>query len=314
MNRIDRLTAILIQLQSRKIVKAQDIADRFETSLRTVYRDIRSLEEAGVPIVGEAGIGYSLMEGYRLPPVMFTREEATAFLMAEKIVESYTDVHNTDQYKSAMYKIRAVLRTREKEFLENVENNILVLKNELLLDANTGDKSLQTILKCIDEKRVVSINYQAINAREPTQRCIEPIGIFLQNNRWYLIAFCRLRVDYRTFRVDRLSDFAITEESFTTEHPTLIKYLENIVMETDLQTVIIQFDRRILRYIESQKYYFGFVSEKDLGDQVEIIFLAESLEGLARWFLMVGDQAVIVRPAALKDRVKSLLTEISSRI
>src|SRR5438046_1665971 len=106
MNRLDRLSAILIQLQSKKIVKAQEIADRFHISLRTVYRDINSLEEGGIPIIGEAGVGYSIMDGYRLPPVMFTKEEATAFLMAEKILEKYTDSYNANMYKSALYKIK----------------------------------------------------------------------------------------------------------------------------------------------------------------------------------------------------------------
>jgi len=75
MNRIDRLAAILIQLQSRRLVKAQDIADKFSISLRTVYRDVRALEEAGVPVIGEAGTGYKLMEGYKLPPVMFNHDD-----------------------------------------------------------------------------------------------------------------------------------------------------------------------------------------------------------------------------------------------
>src|SRR5436190_22716018 len=92
MNRIDRLTAILVQLQSKRVVKAQEIADKYKLSLRTVYREIKALDEAGVPIIGEAGIGYSIMEAYRLPPVMFTKEEATAFLTAEKLVEKLTDV------------------------------------------------------------------------------------------------------------------------------------------------------------------------------------------------------------------------------
>ena len=80
MNRIDRLAAILIQLQSRPLVKAQDIAEKFSISLRTVYRDVKALEEAGVPVIGEAGTGYRLMEGYKLPPVMFNMDEATALL------------------------------------------------------------------------------------------------------------------------------------------------------------------------------------------------------------------------------------------
>jgi predicted DNA-binding transcriptional regulator YafY len=114
MNRIDRISAILIQLQTRRVVKASDIAARFNISLRTVYRDVRSLEEAGVPIIGEAGVGYSLVDGYRLPPIMFTREEATAFLTAEKFVEKMTDASTAAQHKSAMYKIRAILKLPKK--------------------------------------------------------------------------------------------------------------------------------------------------------------------------------------------------------
>src|SRR6187397_1035701 len=107
MNRIDRVSAILIQLQSRRVVKAQDIADRFNISLRTVYRDIKALDEAGIPVTGEAGIGFSIMEGYRLPPVMFTREEATAFLTAEKLVEKLTDASTREIYQAAMFKIKS---------------------------------------------------------------------------------------------------------------------------------------------------------------------------------------------------------------
>ncbi|MEO6304683.1 MAG: HTH domain-containing protein, partial [Bacteroidia bacterium] len=119
MNRIDRVSNILIQLQSKRIVKAQDIASRFDISLRTVYRDIRTLEEAGIPLIGEAGVGYSIMDGYKLPPVMFTLEEATAFLTAEKLVEKLTDGSTKKSYRSAMFKVRSILRASEKDYLEN---------------------------------------------------------------------------------------------------------------------------------------------------------------------------------------------------
>ena len=105
MNRIERISAILIQLQSKKIVKGQEIADRFQISLRTAYRDIRALEESGVPIISEAGLGYSLVEGYRLPPVMFSKEEAIAFLTAEKLIEKFTDAETFQVYSSGLYKI-----------------------------------------------------------------------------------------------------------------------------------------------------------------------------------------------------------------
>src|SRR5262245_53235525 len=109
MNRVDRLMAIAVHLQSRRVVRAEDLASHFEISLRTVYRGIAALGEAGIPIVGEAGVGYSLMKGYHLPPVMFTAEEASALSLGGKLVERLTDASMQKQMVSALAKIRSVL-------------------------------------------------------------------------------------------------------------------------------------------------------------------------------------------------------------
>ncbi len=124
--RFDRIVAILIQLQSKKIVKAQELANRFEVSLRTIYRDIRTLEASGVPIYSEAGVGYALMEGYRLPPVMFTREEASSFIAAEKLMQKFTDETLGKHYASAMYKLKAVLKSDDKDWVSSIESNIFM--------------------------------------------------------------------------------------------------------------------------------------------------------------------------------------------
>src|ERR1700704_2719720 len=115
MNRIDRLHAILTHLQSKKLVTAQEMADRFNISLRTVYRDVKALDESGVPVIGEAGSGYTIMEGYRLPPVMFTQEEASALLLGGKMAEHRTDASLKKHLDTAMFKIKAVLRSGDKE-------------------------------------------------------------------------------------------------------------------------------------------------------------------------------------------------------
>src|SRR4051812_19946900 len=129
MNRIDRLSAILIQLQSRSLVKAQQLADKFSISLRTVYRDVHALQEAGVPVIGEAGTGYSLMEGYKLPPVMFNQDEATALLTAAKLMQSKTDAASIKNYTTALDKIKAVLRHSEKDHLEEIDAHIAVVQH-----------------------------------------------------------------------------------------------------------------------------------------------------------------------------------------
>lgn len=306
MNRIDRISAILIQLQSRRVVKAGDIADRFNISLRTVYRDVKTLEEAGIPLIGEAGVGYSIMDGYRLPPVMFTREEATAFLTAEKLMEKLTDPQSDGHYKSAMYKIRSVLRMAEKDFLENIDGHIEVLKGRRLPGAKLDLNPLQIILKGIGDRTVLSIHYFAFHSQEKSERCIEPVGVFYQDSYWHLIAWCRLRLDYRDFRLDRISDISLTGERFRTQHPNLNEYISRSAKERNLQEVIIRVEKRVLPYINEQKYYNGFVSEREVGEMTEIRFLTEYLEGFVRWLLMYGDMAEIVTPIELKEKVREI--------
>lgn len=312
MNRIDRVSAILIHLQSRRVVKAADIAERFDISLRTVYRDIKTLEEAGIPIIGEAGIGYSIMDGYRLPPVMFSREEATAFLTAEKFVEKLTDASTRQHYQSAMYKIKAILKNTEKNLLEDIDGKIEVLKNQVQMRVDNKDH-IQTLLNSIAQRKVITIEYFAQHSQEHTTRDIEAVGIFFKDSFWHLIAFCRLRDGYRDFRLDRINKVVTTEKHFNTQHPTLKEYIARTAQEQELEMVIIRVDRPAHVHLEHQKYYSGFISEKMVGNQIEMTFLTMSLEGFARWFMMFGDSAEIVSPESLRERVGVLVNAITQK-
>ena len=124
LKKIDRITTILTQLQSKPIVRAQDLAEKFEVSIRTIYRDIKTLENAGIPIIGEAGNGYSLMDGYKLPPVMFTKDEVLSFITAEKLMQHFSHESLGAHYKTAMEKLRSVLKYSDKKLLENIEKQI----------------------------------------------------------------------------------------------------------------------------------------------------------------------------------------------
>jgi len=313
MNRIDRISAILIHLQSRRVVKASDIADRFNISLRTVYRDVKTLEEAGIPLIGEAGVGYSIMDGYRLPPVMFTREEATAFLTAEKLMEKLTDPSSDENYKSAMYKIRSVLRMAEKDFLDNIDGHIEVLKSRRTSGVKLDLNPLQIILKGIGERTVLSIHYFAMHNQQRSERCIEPVGVFYQDNYWHLIAWCRLREDYRDFRLDRISNISLTGERFKTMHPNLNEYISQQARERNLEEVIIRVEKSIGPYLNEQKYYNGFVSEREVDGLIEMTFLTGFVEGFVRWLMMYGDMAMIISPDSLKEKVKELSNVIMLR-
>lgn len=318
MNRIDRISAILIQLQSRKIVRAQDIAGRFKISLRTVYRDIRSLEEAGIPLIGEAGVGYSLVDGFRLPPVMFTHDEAIAFLTAEKLVDQLTDGPNALNYCSAMYKIRSVLNPREKELLESIDDHIQVFRRPGDTGIHPDLNLMQPILKSIDRRFVLSVQYHSRYKQERTDRELEPLGIFHIDNNWHLIAWCRIRKDYRDFRLDRIASAALTDIPYSQSHPSLKEYLlqkrNSLDSRADkLKLVVISINQSKAFWLDHQKYYNGFISQSGI-DQVEMTFLTSSLESFARWYLMFGDYATIIKPEALKDRVRAMISNISEKL
>jgi len=124
MNRIDRLTALIIYLQGHQRVTVQKIADRYRISERTVYRDLKALQEAGVPIGFESGAGYYIVKGYHLPPVMFSKDEAAAMLAGERLMQRWSDTSLGKSYQMALEKIRAVLRSREKKYLDTLDQHL----------------------------------------------------------------------------------------------------------------------------------------------------------------------------------------------
>ena len=315
MNRVERLSAILIQLQSKKVVRGQDLAKRFSISLRTAYRDIRALEEAGVPIVSEAGLGYSLMDGYKLPPVMLTKEEAISFLTAEKLVEKLTDPSTFSLYQSALFKIKAVLKAEDKEHIEKMDSYIEVLKNSYVPADKKTNNHIQTILSSISQKKQLSMHYFALHNQKDSSRDVEPVGIFLMGQYWYMIAFCCLRNAYRNFRIDRIQKSHLSEQPFRKQHPSLKAYLKEMAKdEKELHTVVLRMATSDVRYLGEQKFYNGYVSEQVVEGFTDLTFITSSLEGFARWYMMFGDHAEIISPKALKTKVGRILHAVSKNL
>ena len=314
MNRIDRLAAILIQLQSRRLVKAQDIADKFSISLRTVYRDVHALEEAGVPVIGEAGIGYKLMEGYKLPPVMFNQDEASALLTAFKLVQSKTDASISKHYTSALDKIKAVLRLSEKDHIEEIDEHIMVMEHPAIVYQPPPELHLQSLLKAIGTSSVIEIKYFSIEKNETTQRKVEPVGIYYLGSHWYLVAFCQLRNDYRNFRTDKIDKLTFMEETISKTHPPLQSFINQMSVERQVVEVVIDVESDVVKYLGKQKYYNGFVKKENRGDHVRVHFLTGSLMGFARWFMLFGDHAKIVKPAELNVMVAGIAENTLKKI
>lgn len=314
MNRIDRLAAIVIQLQSRRLVKALDIADKFSISLRTVYRDIHAITAAGVPVIGEAGIGYRLMDGYKLPPVMFTQDEASSLITAAKLMQSMSDENLSKHYKSALDKIKAVLRLAEKDHLQEIDEHIAVVPHPAIAYQKPAELHLQKILKAISTSTVIEINYTSFEKNESLQRKAEPVGIYYQCSHWYLIAFCKLRNDYRNFRTDKINMLMLTEEKTKQIHPPLQSFINKVAAQRQVKKVVIDVEKDIVKYFGEQKYYNGFVKEEESGEYVRMTFLSGSLTGFARWFMLFGDKAKIIEPVQLNEMVTAIAGNILKKI
>jgi predicted DNA-binding transcriptional regulator YafY len=222
MNRLDRLTSILIQLQSKRLTTAREIAERFEVSKRTIYRDIQTLRLAGVPVGEEEGKGYFLVEGYRLPPVMFTMEEARALITTSKILNYHTEDSLKQNYESALFKIKAVLSLNDKDKLEFLNSRIGFQKPWAPTSLH-----LDNIQNSITESEKLRIKYQSREQEQITERTIQPYAVYFSGTVWSTIAFCELREEMREFRLDKIIELELQHTHFNPDKTFSIQhYLE----------------------------------------------------------------------------------------
>ncbi len=222
--RLTRLTAILTQLQSKKIITSANLSSKFGVSTRTIYRDLKTLEEAGVPIVTEEGKGFSILDGYKIPPVMFTESEANALITAELIINSCKDQSLINEFSSVIQKIKAVLPNRIKDKIETLENKVAITK----FYTETGEKSkyLLNIQKALVEYIVLKINYTNVSNISSILE-IEPFAIFSNSNdEWVLIANCRLRNEFRSFSISKIESLSFTGEKFEKHKITFENYIK----------------------------------------------------------------------------------------
>ncbi len=310
--RFDRIVDILIQLQSKKVIRAQELADRFDVSLRTIYRDIKSLEQAGVPLIGEAGTGYSIMDGYKLPPVSFSKEEALSFVAAEKLAEKYLDKQTLKYYASAMLKMKAILKTNEQDMVSSVQDQIIMRKLEAPVFLDQVPQVLSSALAAIAQQKQLQILYQGVKDNIALERTIEPVGVVHELGYWYIVAFCINRMDYRQFRSDRIQYVSAIDQTFSRKHPPIAQLIkENQQPQIPRIPVIIRCSKQFAPYIRWQRNHYGFKKETNIDDQIQMHFEPYDLEHeFPRWLMMFADQIDILEPLQLKTQMKSLVNKM----
>lgn len=309
--KIDRVTSILTQLQTKSIVRAQDLAEKFDVSIRTIYRDIKTLENAGIPIFGEAGSGYSLVDGYKLPPVMFTKEEVLSFITAEKLMQKFSHESLDSHYNSAMEKVKAVIRNSEKNLVQNLENQIDIYSYRP--EKSDAIKNIiPTILESIAEKNQLKIHYQNVK-NEASERIIEAVGIFYEVNYWYMMAFCTMRKDFRQFRIDRILKIEKTQTPFLQEYGNIGDYRKK--SEGKKAEVKLLVEKKIMPHLVNSKKYYGLISEEETKTGMLLTFETEWIkEGFPRWLITFLDFAKIIEPEYLKDTMNDLMNKISDNL
>lgn len=314
MNRTERLNAILVHLQSKRTVKAHEIAERFGITIRTVYRDIKALEEAGVPVIGEAGIGYSVMEGYRLPPVMFTQEEAIALLLSAKMSNPLAGDAVNKELEKALFKIKSVIRGADKDYIEELEKLVAIDVTRMPVE-ETSSFVMRELQTALIDRKVVEVEYESGYTNEVTKRCIEPIGLYYYGLSWHVIAWCRLRNDYRDFKLNRIKKLVVTNTCFANKkHPSITEYIKQITRETDMFEAVIRASKKAFLYMGKQKYNYGFVREEEIENgEMRMHFLISHHNFFSRWLLMFTDLIEVESPESLKLSMQKRMLELNEK-
>ncbi len=219
MHKSERLFQLVNLLRGRRMaITADQLATVLEVTTRTIYRDIQTLQQSGIPIDGEAGIGYLLAPGFQLPPLMFDFEELQALLLGSSIVQAWTDPELARAAAKAESKIRAIL---PEPLLQKADNQPYQVPK---FDKHNGERDKHGVLrKACDQHLKIVIDYTDAE-QAVTQRTLWPLGLIFWGKRWALLAWCELRNDFRHFRLDRMTGITVSASQFEQIEERSLKY------------------------------------------------------------------------------------------
>ncbi|OOG48448.1 YafY family protein [Polaromonas sp. A23] len=223
MRRADRLFQILQLIRGRRLTTAVFLSKRLEVSVRTIYRDVAELQHQGVPLEGEAGVGYRLGTGFDLPPLMFTQEEAKALVASVRLAQQGLDPGLAREAEDALGKILSVLPAAARVAAES-----LAVYAPLLGVDGENQQRLQRLREAVQARHKVKLHYRDLQDNT-SERMIRPLGCFFWGKVWTLAAWCEARQDFRSFRVDRIEKLQVLETGFQHEAgKTLADFLRHV--------------------------------------------------------------------------------------
>lgn len=306
MNRTDRLLAIILELQAKKWLRAEDLAATFEVTKRTIYRDMLALAKSGVPLVSVPGQGYSLIEGYFLPPLSFTTEEAITLLLGTDIVGQQLDPQYQRAAQSASQKITAVLSDQLQQEVAYLQRSIQFIRTA----QPPATDALGLLRQAITQQRTVCFQYEARHiehgAPKINPRRVDPYGLIHIFNTWMLIAHCHHRQEIRHFRLDRMEKVALLDDTFI--RPADFELQPSNEGE---RTAIIRavFATEIMRRVKESPSLFQ-VAQEAHPDGLLVTFAVRKVEDMLWWLLGWGQHVRVLEPSALQ----ALLVEAAQGI
>lgn len=303
MNKTDRLLAIVLELQRKGRQRAEDLAEVFETSKRTIYRDILALCEAGVPILSVPGQGYSLMKGYFLPPLSFTTEEATMLLLGSDFMARNFDAQYRAAAESAGRKIEGVLPETLRDDVQYLHSNIRFIGGNT--DPRSKEhKTLQQLRRALLDCNTIRFCYHTRHRSDEQsgshKREADPYSLAYFLSAWHLVAYCHMRQDVRNFRLDRIEDLELLPRTFI--RPTNVQACQSQQEHPRNIRVCALFDKEIVRWVrEGRSFYVTAEEETEEGLLVTLMIRRES--EILQWLLSWGSHVKVLEPTSLKDRL-----------
>jgi predicted DNA-binding transcriptional regulator YafY len=302
MNRIDRLFAILLTLQHKRRVRAQDLARQFEISKRTIYRDLSALNQMGIPITALPGEGFELVEGYYIPPLMFNENEAVAVLLGLRLLAQQTAGSMTPNAGSALAKINVVLPYQVRARAETLTNIIgfITPKEKFNLD----DPQLILIQKAIQEKRVLHLHYHGYHKEKASNRDVEPHQLFYVEGVWYLEAYCRKRKEMRDFRLSRIDKITSLNKFFNKKRTGKIPH-------QSFTEIKIRFDKTVVRWVHEKQHY-GFLHEQETPRGVVMTYSVNHESEMTPWILSWGASAEVLSPKTFRKTLHETAQKLAN--
>ncbi|NND72077.1 MAG: YafY family transcriptional regulator [Rhodothermales bacterium] len=301
----DRLFEIVILLQARPNLTSKDLAEHFGVTRRTIFRDLRSLSESGVPLTYGEDTGYEILEGYQLPPLMITAREAATLLVGLGFMKLQTDPTLQAEAEAVEVKIMNVLPQETRSFVSRLKDRTVLdpyWSSALKVDRES-DGWWHKITEAVTTRNSLIIDYYVESRDEVTRRTVDPLGLVYYTDHWNLIAFDHLRGTIRNFRLDRIRKLHVSMSRFEApEDFDLQDHVDRSQMSDEIHQVVIRFKQTVAS--TAVRVLPARIDNMDAHDAyVDIAFRFDNLHYLSNWLRRFGTDAEVIEPAELKGLV-----------